>query len=234
MPPCPRALYSEENVPIRVEIRDLEMEETAPAAALLARAMRDNPLHVRAFGPEPGGRETSLAVLFDSALRQSRPKGAILGAFGEDEGLVGVCAFIAPYRCQASKREKLTLAPDLLAGLGIGGAARLVRWVTAWSRHDPAEPHWHFGPVGVERHLQGKGVGSALLEAFCLRMDRSRSTAYLETDKEENVSWYRRFGFRLCAQDEVLGVPNWFMLRPQEARASTVVRQPPSSARERG
>lgn len=199
-------------MPIRIEIRELAIEQTAEAASVLARALRDNPLHVRALGLDPDERETSLVLVFQAALRQYPPEGAMLGAFGE-EGLVGVCAFLAPDRCLASVPEKLRLAPDLLGSLGVAGAARLVRWVTAWSRHDPTEAHWHLGPVGVERRLQGRGVGSALLDAFCHRMDRSRSAAYLETDKPENVSFYRRFGFRLVADDVVLGVPNWFMMR---------------------
>ena len=68
--------------------------------------------------------------------------------------------------------------------------------------------------MGVERHLQGKGIGSALLQAFCDRIDRMRSLAYLETDKLENVRLYERFGFLLRAQGRVLGVPSWFMARP--------------------
>jgi ribosomal protein S18 acetylase RimI-like enzyme len=197
---------------IRVEIRELGPDETAGAAELLGRAMRDNPLHVAAFGIDPARRETSLATMFAAALGQCRTKGTILGAFREDR-LVGVCAFVAPHRCPISAREKLALVPGLLVGLGVAGASRLTRWVSAWSRHDPAEAHWHLGPVGVDRDLQGKGVGSALLEAFCSLMDESGSTAYLETDKAENVSFYRRFGFRLVGEDEVLGVPTWFLLR---------------------
>jgi len=37
--------------------------------------------------------------------------------------------------------------------------------------------------------------------------------AYLETDKRENVAFYERFGFQTQAQEPVLEVPNWFMVR---------------------
>ena len=37
--------------------------------------------------------------------------------------------------------------------------------------------------------------------------------AYLETDKPENVSFYQRFGFEVTEEAQVLGIPNWFMLR---------------------
>jgi GNAT superfamily N-acetyltransferase len=77
----------------------------------------------------------------------------------------------------------------------------------------PREPHWHLGPVGVDRPLQGRGVGGALLRAFCARMDAEGSASYLETDKPENVSIYEHFGFRTIAEDRVLGITNWFMMR---------------------
>lgn len=37
---------------------------------------------------------------------------------------------------------------------------------------------------------------------------------YLETDKAVNVTLYERFSFVVIGQEEVLGVPNWFMRRP--------------------
>ena len=42
--------------------------------------------------------------------------------------------------------------------------------------------------------------------------------AYLETDKEINVGFYERFGFEVVSKEEVLGTPNWFMLRRPEQR----------------
>jgi hypothetical protein len=36
---------------------------------------------------------------------------------------------------------------------------------------------------------------------------------YLETDKPENVTFYKRFGFEVVDEHPVLGIKNWFMLR---------------------
>ena len=82
-----------------------------------------------------------------------------------------------------------------------------------WAKHDPEEPHWHLGPVAVDAHLQGMGVGSRLMQAFCAKMDAEHEDAYLETDKPENVRFYERFGFEVVSEQDVLGTPNWFMLR---------------------
>jgi ribosomal protein S18 acetylase RimI-like enzyme len=201
-----------------IEIRDLEAGETDAAAAVLGRGMRDNPLHVQTFGADAEQRERALTRVFQGVLRQYVPKGAVLGAFSSG-ALVGVCAMVEPGRCQPSGGERLRLLPEAIAGAGLGGTVRLLKWVGTWARHDPQEPHWHLGPVGVERHLQGQGIGTALLGVFCQRMDALGAMAYLETDKRENVAFYERFGFQVKAQEPVLEVPNWFMVRPLSGSA---------------
>lgn len=201
-----------------IEIRELSPGETDAAAAVLGRGMRDNPLHVRAFGASPDQRERTLTRIFQGVLRQYIPKGAVLGAFSSGT-LVGVCAMVEPGRCQPTGGERLRLLPEAIAGAGLGGTVRLLKWVGTWARHDPREPHWHLGPVGVERHLQGQGIGGALLRGFCQRMDALGAMAYLETDKRENVAFYERFGFQVQAQEPVLEAPNWFMARPLSGSA---------------
>ena len=89
----------------------------------------------------------------------------------------------------------------------------VVQWVSRWSRYDLKTAHWHLGPVAVDLHLQGKGIGGALLGQFSTQMDVEQSMAYLETDRTENVTFYERFGFEVMAEDEILGVTSWFMSR---------------------
>ncbi|MFL6261755.1 MAG: GNAT family N-acetyltransferase [Thermoanaerobaculia bacterium] len=196
-----------------IEIRDLTPGETDTAAAVLGRGMRDNPLHVQAFGADADARERALTHIFKGVLRQYVSKGAVLGTFSSEE-IVGVCAMVEPGRCQPSGGERLRLLPEAIAGAGLGGTVRLLKWAAAWARHDPKEPHWHLGPVGVERNFQGQGVGTTMLRVFCQRMDALQAMAYLETDKRENVAFYERFGFQVKAQEPVLETPNWFMVRP--------------------
>jgi hypothetical protein len=62
--------------------------------------------------------------------------------------------------------------------------------------------------------VRGTGVGSRLLADCVDGLDVRAETGYLETDKADNVRFYRRFGFEAVACANVLGVPNWFMVRP--------------------
>lgn len=82
-----------------------------------------------------------------------------------------------------------------------------------WAKHDPKAPHFHFGPLAVLPSMQGNGIGSALLDRFCREIDTQKAVAYLETDKEENIHLYEKFGFRVTEEDKLFGVKNWFMWR---------------------
>jgi ribosomal protein S18 acetylase RimI-like enzyme len=174
--------------------------------------MRDNPIHARAFGTDPAQREQALTRLFAGVLGGHLAKGRILGAFSAS-ALVGVCSMVPPGHCQLSGTDKIRMLPTLIRAGGLGAALRTMTWATAWARHDPPASHWHLGPIGVERVLQGQGIGGQLLRAFCAQMDAGRTMAYLETDKRDNVAIYERFGFQVVGEDRVLGIPNWFMIR---------------------
>jgi catechol 2,3-dioxygenase-like lactoylglutathione lyase family enzyme/ribosomal protein S18 acetylase RimI-like enzyme len=201
---------------LSIDIHELTPAELPQAAAVLGRGMRDNPLHVRAFGDDPARREASLTRFFLPVLKCVPRKGAVLGAY-RGGALVGVCALVEPGRCQPTLVEKLKIVPVVLAADGRKTVGSIIRWTGDWAKHDPREAHWHLGPVAVDRAAQGQGIGGALLAAFCRRMDERKALAYLETDTTENVGFYARYGFTVVGEEQVLGVPNWYMTRAPQA-----------------
>ena len=194
-------------------IRPLCRCEINQAATVLSHGMCRNPANVRAFGAaDPERRRRALEQFFLPVLRGLYDRGVILGAFCENT-LVGVCGMARPGCCQPPMREKLLVFPAVAFRTPLDAPLRIFRWSRAWARHDPSEAHWHLGPVAVAPHLQGKGIGGAMLAEFCARMDACCMLSYLETDKPENIAFYQKFGFAVIGQAQVLGVPNWFMSR---------------------
>jgi hypothetical protein len=51
------------------------------------------------------------------------------------------------------------------------------------------------------------------MERYCEELDQAAAAGYLETDRPENVDFYKRFGFRVVETAPVLGVDNYFMWR---------------------
>ncbi|PSK95465.1 acetyltransferase (GNAT) family protein [Murinocardiopsis flavida] len=193
-----------------IEVRDLRADEIPQAVAVIARGMRDNPLHVAAYGPDPD--------------RRLRCHGRLVGGmFGVSPAMRHICAIrngavvgltgVAPVdTCRLSTGQKVRLLPAL-AALGPSAVAKVLSWTGTWSKHDPNEPHVHLGPLAVDAALQGRGIGSRIMREHCRRLDAAGESGYLETDKAANVAFYERFGYTVTAEAEVIGVPNWFMRR---------------------
>lgn len=181
------------------------------AAELLGRGMADNPVHLAAYGDDEALSARRHGLLMRTLLRHS-PSMQIEGVDRGDE-LAAVAASAPPGACQPASTALLHLL-GRAATFGPGTAARLLSWKTAWGRHDPSVPHVHLGPVSVDRHLRGQGLGSLLMLRHIGRLDATGAIGYLETDRPEAVGFYRRFGYVVVDEAEVLGVPCWFMRRP--------------------
>lgn len=200
-----------------ITVRELRREEWPSAVEVIARGMRDNPLHIQAFGTNPESRLEILRRMFGIVVPLASRRGALLGAF-KDTTLLGVAGMVAPGKCQLTPIQSLTTLPRLLSAVGISAFLRVGQWMAEWKKHDAREPHWHLGPVAVDTHLQGQGIGSTLMVEYCRRLDQDAAPGYLETDKPMNVSFYKKFGFETIAEASVLGIPNWFMRRHATAR----------------
>jgi len=128
--------------------------------------------------------------------------------------LVGVIHWVMAPGCRLSGLEKIQLVPAMIRGFGVRSTSRVSRWLATWARHDPDEDHVHLGPLGVEPSLQGRGIGPQLMEHHCRHVDEIGWMGYLETDREENVAFYERFGFEVSSRIAVLGVQHYLMKRP--------------------
>jgi len=194
---------------IEIEIRPMKANERIQAAGVAARGMRDNPMHVAVFGPDPDRRIVALERMFRALflLAPAPPLVALRAGF-----VVGVCGAAPPGTCRLSATGVARMF-GALARNGPGPLRRTLRWLEGWSLRDPAEPHWHVGPVAVEGGMQGLGIGSRLLAALVDGLDTRGEWAWLETDKADNVTFYRRAGFTVSSEAEILGTPCWFMMR---------------------
>ena len=194
-----------------IRVRDIQPVDGPAAAAVLARGMRDNPLHVAAYGEDPDRREHVHGKVCNFVLTKMSAQQPIVAVEGDT--VVGVAGMTPPGHCQPSGGERVQMLPTL-ASFGPRTATRILSWIGEWSKHDPKEPHVHLGPVGVDRDRQGQGIGSLLMAEHCRRLDEAGTMGYLETDKDVNVPFYERFGYAVVETGDVIGVPNWYMARP--------------------
>jgi ribosomal protein S18 acetylase RimI-like enzyme len=191
----------------QITIMPLPTEQTESAIGVLARAFVTNPLHVAAFGPS---KLEANEVFFRVGLAAMKGEKFVAMDGGR---ILGVAHWVRSPACQFAALEKFRMMPGMVRGLGLGSALKVLSWVSAWSKHDPREPHVHLGPIAVEPEAQGRHVGGRLMEKHCAELDRTGLAGYLETDRSENVAFYARFGFVVTETVSVLGVENHFMRR---------------------
>ncbi|MBN1216307.1 MAG: GNAT family N-acetyltransferase [Candidatus Lokiarchaeota archaeon] len=77
------------------------------------------------------------------------------------------------------------------------------------------DPYIYVGILGVLRKYQGQGFGGKLLRALIEKSENEGKAIYLETETEENVKMYEKFGFNVIKEITlpILELPMWEMVR---------------------
>ena len=179
---------------IGIHIEAFDRSMTRDASGVLARAFVTNPLHIAVFGPSELAKNEAFFQIVVAVMRG--PKRVAM----EGSQILGLIHWVRSPDCEFSGLEKLRMAPAMVRGFGVWSALRVSSWLSVWSKHDPREPHSHLGPIGVSPEAQGRQIGRRLMEVYCEDLDRTNDASYLETDRAENVEFYRRFGFEIIAR----------------------------------
>jgi len=66
--------------------------------------------------------------------------------------------------------------------------------------------------IGVDPQSQHKGAGSSLLNSIIEYSNHNGRPIYLETSNENNLPWYKKFGFNIYAEED-LGHTLYFLKR---------------------
>jgi ribosomal protein S18 acetylase RimI-like enzyme len=78
------------------------------------------------------------------------------------------------------------------------------------------DPYIHLLIMGVSQDYQGKGLGGKLVRALIEKSESENKPIYLETQKEDNVFFYEKYGFEVKKKimlPEPFNLPMWLMLR---------------------
>lgn len=183
----------------------MEQNDIQKSVEVLSIAMLNNPHHLGVF-LDNGERERLEIEKMFFELFNNLP--GIVYIAKENEKIIGVMRM-------KSCTGKAIDEPDIVADENDINWRKSV-WFREWEAHDPVEQHWHLGPIGVLPSHRGMGVGTELMQRFCKEVDNCLAKAYLETDLDENVRFYEKFGFRVIARSDIFHVENRYMLRDEK------------------
>lgn len=219
------------------------------ATELLVAAFNDEPSFRWVVGTEAGSEGQYLryvrwlAALAVHVILAVRGLSLAVREDGEDQ-MLGVALLIPP----ETRLEDVGLAElTKTSGVGLppfhrsfrskkvswGRAARRREWALSTITRDTHRqlanmPHWYLWFLAVKPHVQGRGVGTLLLDEIQKLQDRDGLPCYLETSRLQNVAIYTKKKFRVekefCVvakesrEDEIhgfdVGLKMYAMLRP--------------------
>lgn len=196
------------------ELVRLGSRDARRAGEMMARAFDGDELYAALF-PAADVRRAVLPPLMAFRVRYGIIYGEVYATSPALEGVAvwirGDKSFMTPWR---SFR-----AGGLPLYAKIGGAAwrmqAVERYVMALHRQHAPIPYWHLSPVAVDPRHQRKGLARRLLTAMFARLDREGLPCFLETQSDDNVTIYEKYGFAVVGEGKIpeTDVRHWAMLR---------------------
>ena len=189
------------------EVKRATRDDLPSVTAVLARAFVDDPVFRYLIPVDDDRRRSELAF-------------RMLGLNALDRGMVlrtpdsAAAAFWAtPGQWAFPWRNVLRTLPISLRA-SRPGVFRALGLLGRIEKVHPHEPHYYLEVLGTDPSRQGQGLGAAIMEHVLTRADSEGVGAYLESSKDLNVPYYRRFGFEVVNEIRIPDGPTiWPMWR---------------------
>ena len=192
----------------------LAASQVRAGAQVMARAFFEDPFFTFSL-PDPARRRRVLPWLFERTIRYGQRYGRVLTT----PGLEGLAVWLGPRHpsvgLAGSLQTGLFLLPWKLGVRALLRSLRLSNLADQLHRQSVTGAHWYLLGLGVEPSLQGRGVGRALLQPLLAQADREKAFCYLDTNNQDNLRFYERFGFAVVCQGHAIpgGPHTWGMRR---------------------
>jgi ribosomal protein S18 acetylase RimI-like enzyme len=202
---------------LRLDDRPLSRRDRQAAAQVATRAFLDDAYFAYLL-PGERFRAHALPILFGGQIAHLGRYGRIVVVRDDRDRVMGVAVWLSTGGFPLSLGVQIAQIPSSLRALyprphsiKLGGV-----YLRELLNVHPKEPHWYLMLLAVDPTMQRSGVGTMLMNDGIARIDAENVDAYLETQKLDNLAYYRRFGFELRETLNPMpgGPPYYTMLRP--------------------
>jgi ribosomal protein S18 acetylase RimI-like enzyme len=195
----------------------LSSADARAAAAVASRAFYDD-VYFSFLFPRERARARALPLLFSGFTRHGGEHARLVAARDAKGAIVGIAVWYGPGHWPLPFADQLAQLPANLRALYRTPRALKVgaTYLNAILKIHPKEPHWYLALIATEPAQQGRGVGRLLMDDGVELMKRDAVGGYLETQKEENLAFYHRFGYELkeTVRPVPEGPPYYTMWKP--------------------
>jgi ribosomal protein S18 acetylase RimI-like enzyme len=183
---------------LRLDDRPHSRRDRRQAADVATRAFL-NDAYFAYLLPGEQFRARALPILFEGQIGHLGRFARVVVVRDDKDDIVGVALWLTTGGFPLSIRAQIAQMPSSLRALyrhphslQVGGV-----YLRELLSVHPKEPHWYLMLLAVDPATQRQGVGTMLMNDGIARIDAEHVGAYLETQKEDNHAYYRRFGFEL-------------------------------------
>lgn len=201
-----------------VTIDRLELDRTTldEIGTVGAAAFGDDPFFSFLM-PQERMRRRALWIFCRATVREIGAAAVVHGARGASGRLVGVAAFVRPGGWPLPVPAQLRQLRSALVAMAPRPRALVdgSRYLFAVERIHPKEELWYLALLAVDPSAQRGGIGGALQTQVYPQADEEGRDSYLETQKEANLAYYRRFGYEVERELRPVkgGPPLWTLRR---------------------
>lgn len=187
-----------------LRIAPLQPSPRSAVVTVVARAFWDDPLY-NFFMPDLLRQHRLAPAFFARSIDDCTEWGEVHVAH-LDGAIAGTAAWLPPgVMVPTGGLRALLSQAQLLALLAVASnRRRAVALLRELPRRQLPVDHWFLSTLATDPGMQGRGVGSALLEPVLARADDSSAPVFLRTQREANLAYYARIGF---AVTEVIDLP---------------------------
>lgn len=195
----------------------LDRNTLAEIGAVASRGFYDDPFF-QFLWPQPMLRARGIGLFMRGAVGALGERAVATGVRDKAGNLLGVSVWQKPGTRPLPVTDQIKQMGGGLRALvvrprGLIDGARYLLAVEKAHLHDE---HWYLLLLVTDPTVWRRGVGTALLNPRLEVADEDGLPCYLETQKYDNIAYYRRFGFDLA--DTLMpvsdGPPLYTMVRP--------------------
>ena len=201
----------------RLDERTLSKGEVRSAALVANRAFFNDPFS-RFLSPGDRLRARGLTIFFRANIAHIGEGARIVTVRGAHDAIVGMAAWLPTNRYPQSVSTQLAQVPGTLRALYRRPRALFAgnKYLAAIAKSHPKKLHWYLYLLVADPSIQRSGVGTMLMQDGLAHVDEESVGGYLETQNEDNLAYYRRFGYerRDTLRPVKQGPPLYTMWRP--------------------
>ena len=194
----------------------LQKKDIPKVGAVLADAFQDDPVWGKLFEGE-SNLDQKFRAFFETPIRYCLRYGEV---YSISENLEGIAAWI-PGDLADMTLWRVIRSGAIKSGMKIGTKAskrmKPIFKILDEGRKEnmKGKQYIYLQIVGVASKFQGQGFGGKLIRAAIEKSEGLGVPIYLETETENNVKMYERFGFKLTKKIILPGIdiPMWEMVR---------------------